>query len=925
MAYFTFTINGNTYTSDPTNTTVPDGYRFIKYGYMSALANLAQDIVAVMTASIASAAAQVGLATAQANAAASSAATALNAPGTNATSTTNMTVGMGARNMTIQTGKSIALGAQVVVASTASPKDWMAGTVTAYNAGTGDLSVWVTNIGLSTAGVFPTAAAWTVSLAGAPGISGVLNELKGNAIASAVTINLDNATGNLLHISGSTPISAMTLAAGSRRTLIFDAVTTLINSASLKLAGGANITTAVGDMAVVYGDGGGVTLVNDYIRANGQAVTIPTGLIPIGGLMAFDSDVTANTYTAPNGDQYLKTGVIADTSVYPNAPAGPWGSVAAVTPNNTPSSSVQSLASGGGVWICGNSTGQVARSTDGMNWSTATTLTGFTGYVTVAYGNGYFVAVDSSTSNVAKSTDGLTWTYSTLPITNAFALTYGGTTWVAACNNSTSLATSTDGVSWTARTNSRTWTGSATKGPAIAYGNGIFVLIDQATTLAQLSTSPDGINWTNRAISGPTTGFTSIAFGAGIFVICGNEGSSANVIRTSTDGITWTPRTSGGSTNVYMGIGFVGSKFVFSSGTVTWTSSDGITWVTTSSGSSAASLMLYASNGTYHIGMLGGAAARSDNAVNWLKIGMQSGNVGNVDYGGGRWFTSQSTSSFTGFSYSTDGSTWLQAILPGTDTWNQSHYFNSLYGISGANFYYTSPDLINWTSRALPTSVGGGFSVANGRLYSLGSTGTAFSYSADGITFSNASFADSRTWKGVVYGNSTYVVYDAAGNINTSTDGLSWITRTPGFSGSIVRVMFASGFFISVTSSGLFYKSSDGITWTPMTQAYGIATGVDAAATDGTQVVATSGANLAVLIWPGTGNNYYRRVTTSVVNAQTSRSVAFGAANTFVARIGSATAYIGTMSATNKVLNDTNLKTYNSTTASQTDFYKRVA
>jgi hypothetical protein len=47
MATFTFTINGNTYTSDPANNTVPDGYRFIKYGYITALANLAADIVSV--------------------------------------------------------------------------------------------------------------------------------------------------------------------------------------------------------------------------------------------------------------------------------------------------------------------------------------------------------------------------------------------------------------------------------------------------------------------------------------------------------------------------------------------------------------------------------------------------------------------------------------------------------------------------------------------------------------------------------------------------------------------------------------------------------------------------------------------------------------------------------------------------------------
>lgn len=49
MANFTFTINGHTYTNDPSNVAVPDGYRFIAYGYISALANLAQDIVAVAT------------------------------------------------------------------------------------------------------------------------------------------------------------------------------------------------------------------------------------------------------------------------------------------------------------------------------------------------------------------------------------------------------------------------------------------------------------------------------------------------------------------------------------------------------------------------------------------------------------------------------------------------------------------------------------------------------------------------------------------------------------------------------------------------------------------------------------------------------------------------------------------------------------
>ena len=49
---FTFTINGHTYTSDPANTGVPEAYRFIGYNYLTALGNLAVDLVAVATAAI---------------------------------------------------------------------------------------------------------------------------------------------------------------------------------------------------------------------------------------------------------------------------------------------------------------------------------------------------------------------------------------------------------------------------------------------------------------------------------------------------------------------------------------------------------------------------------------------------------------------------------------------------------------------------------------------------------------------------------------------------------------------------------------------------------------------------------------------------------------------------------------------------------
>ena len=94
-----------------------------------------------------------------ASAAATSATTAVNAPGTNATSTTSLTVGTGSKSLTIQTGKSIVVGMSLKIASTASPGNWMAGDVTAYNSGTGALTV--NSVLTSGSG---TVADWTVSL-----------------------------------------------------------------------------------------------------------------------------------------------------------------------------------------------------------------------------------------------------------------------------------------------------------------------------------------------------------------------------------------------------------------------------------------------------------------------------------------------------------------------------------------------------------------------------------------------------------------------------------------------------------------------------------------------------------------------------------------------------------------------------------------
>lgn len=120
--------------------------------------------------------------------------------------------------------------------------------------------------------------------------------IRGANIASAATINLNNATGDLIDITADEDISAMTLADGKVRTLRF--ATTggnLIHSASLILPTLANIPIFSGDVAVARGYASNVVRVLLYQRANGTALAGPTTASVAAGDAA--SVATAQGYT----------------------------------------------------------------------------------------------------------------------------------------------------------------------------------------------------------------------------------------------------------------------------------------------------------------------------------------------------------------------------------------------------------------------------------------------------------------------------------------------------------------------------------------------------------------------------------------------------------------------------------------------------
>lgn len=126
--------------------------------------------------------AMIGFSKTQATAAAASAASALNAPGTSATSVTSLSVATGNQVLTLaQLGKSFALGQYVSISRTSAPStNRMTGTITAFNAGTGAMTV---NVDAATAAAGPFTD-WTIALAASSGVSSIAG-LTGTVTAAA--------------------------------------------------------------------------------------------------------------------------------------------------------------------------------------------------------------------------------------------------------------------------------------------------------------------------------------------------------------------------------------------------------------------------------------------------------------------------------------------------------------------------------------------------------------------------------------------------------------------------------------------------------------------------------------------------------------------------------------------------------------------
>lgn len=126
---------------------------------------------------------------------------------------------------------------------------------------------------------------------------------RGSDIASASTINLSTATGVIVDVTGTTTITAITLADGDIRIVRFTGALTLTNGASLVLPGGSNITTAAGDFAIFAGYASSVVRCLSYVKASGKAV-VPSA----------DSDITGSAWTSYTPTVSAQSGTITTSS-----------------------------------------------------------------------------------------------------------------------------------------------------------------------------------------------------------------------------------------------------------------------------------------------------------------------------------------------------------------------------------------------------------------------------------------------------------------------------------------------------------------------------------------------------------------------------------------------------------------------------------
>jgi hypothetical protein len=483
-----------------------DGHEANFFGALADVATVADEVAGSADQASGFAAAAMG----HRDAAAANAATALNAPGTTATSTTSvaMPTVAGTKTLTIQTGKTIVAGMKMLAAVTASPDIFFSGTVLAYNSGTGQLDINAT-IWAGTG----TYNAWTVSLTGptatvSPADIGAatvqdvmrqalqLAELKGSTFGTPNGIADDYSTSAGVDLPGSTGEN-------------YVSGTKLFTNAIDGTPSWTTATPAGTDLvwSIAYGAGLYVT-----IGSNGTITTSPDGVT----WTSRTSGTAQGLYGISFGNGIFV--VTGNAGVILTSPDGiTWTSRTSGTTDN-----LYGAAYGAGIWLVGSTLGTTfTSSNNGVSWSAG--ATGLGTILNILFVNSLFFVMGGS-GMLRSSPDGSTWTART---TGFGASSVQGVTYqygfYVVVGDAGKISTTPDLTTFTART-----TGTSNALNEVTFLSGKMVVVGSSGTIL---TSSDGITWTSTT-SGTTNQLNGAVGAAGLFVAVGGTGGTP-IIRTA--------------------------------------------------------------------------------------------------------------------------------------------------------------------------------------------------------------------------------------------------------------------------------------------------------------------------------------------------------------------------------------------------------
>lgn len=265
--------------------------------------------------------------------------------------------------------------------------------------------------------------------------------------------------------------------------------------------------------------------------------------------------------------------------------------------------------------------------------------------------------------------------------------------------------------------------------------------------------------WTSRTSSFSSTAINSVASnGTSLYVAVGDAGKLA----TSPDGITWTQRTSSfGAGDSIKEVAFGNGYWVAvgDNAKVAY-STDGTTWTQKTTGITGSVQCVEWGNGLWAIGnSTGSLYTATDPTGTWTSRTSTLGNVFDLHY-----FKAQSI--------------WVAGVDTGT---------------TGA--FASSTDGITWTARTSADSIsasGARFCSNNSVLAVTAFTAmltTDFQYSTNGTSYTGSSGGDTYT----AYACSDNLGLLVVPNAFTSTDGITWTSRTDPISPTSLTMCHSSG------------------------------------------------------------------------------------------------------------------------------------